>query len=429
VYFSRWLVTSDDVIENAALALAGSKITFVGTQSAFLLAEKESNHQPVDTIDLGNSVLIPGLINCHVHTNFPSPTTFPAKEQLFFESGSMVEWVKAALAAREARSVTQCLADIQAALNRMQETGIVAIGEIANDFQSLQPIIDSGMICRFFAERLGFPRSIADAVIEELWRDLEEPERMVSSSIWVSLHPAPHAPYSCSAELIQRLTGASELSSIHIAESKEEVRLLSDGSGSWRERLQEIGKNDPDWTPPAVSPVRYLQSLGVLSPRLLLVHAVQVDDSDIETIAQSGATVVLCPGSNAFIDVGSAPLPKFIERNIPLALGTDSLASNSDLDLFAEMRQLREMFPATSPRKLFSLATIGGAAALGLTGGLGELKVGYSPGVFAVDLSSERESLDINSSEELFDSLITVGAGAIRKLAAAEMELTGIERL
>ncbi len=423
MYYSRWLVTADAVIEDAALALRGSKITFVGTKSEHLAVGDASKRGQTDTIDLGASALIPGLINCHVHTNFPVPVSFPAKSKLSFESGSMVEWVKAALSARETRSDAERKADIQSALNRMQDTGIVAIGEIANDFLSLQPIIDSGMICRFFVERLGFPSSLADLVIEELQNDLAEVESLVADNDRLSLHPAPHASYSCSAELIQLLAGVSGRSSIHVAENIEEVRLLQDGSGPWRERLREIGKDDADWEPPGCSPIQYLHSLGVLNSGMLLIHAVQVDDLDIETIAQSGATVVLCPASNAYIDVGVAPLEKFIERGIPLALGTDSLGSNNDLDLFAEMRQLRSMFPETSRETLFSLATTGGAGALGLSESLGELKVGKSPGVFAVDLSESGESLDFNSSEELFDLLITAGSEALRKLADAEMSI------
>jgi len=372
----------------------------------------------------------------------------------------------------------------------MQKAGIVAIGEIANDFVSLRPIVESGMICRFFAERLGFQAAVANEVMQTLQDEIADvlqaaPEKglaekvasavvasaviasearqsgllesgrlprrfaprndirindtkindiksndtrsddsmcVISPQAPVTIHPAAHAPYSTSAELIQRLTALSELSTIHVAENKEEVELLADGSGPWRERLREIGKDDPQWSAPGLSPVQYLHSLGVLQKGLLLVHAVHVDETDIKLIAGSGATVVLCVSSNEYIGVGKPPVMEFVAQGVPLALGTDSLASSAELDMFTEMRKLRDMFPELSQRMICDMATIGGSSALGYEKSLGSLEIGKAPGVFAVDLSDAGRSLDFASDEDLFAALITVGAEGLRQLAPAKLQ-------
>ncbi len=413
VYFSRWLVSGESVIIDAALELDGSRITFVGTQSTYEASQSSELNQ-IQIIDLGSSVIIPGLVNCHVHTNFPAPTGSSA---LSFESGSMVSWVQAALAERATRSESEQVQDVQSALARLQATGTVAIGEIANDFVSLESIVDSGMYCRFFAEGLGFPDSLAGDISQTLKENIASAQRSMAESNKVSIHPAPHAPYSSSAKLIQNLIGSTGLSTIHLAENREEVELLATGAGPWRERLAEIGKDDPTWIAPEKSPVEYLEALDVLREGLLLIHVVHASESDIKLIAQSGATVVLCPSSNAFINVGAAPLDKFLANEIPLGLGTDSLASNADLDLFAEMRLLRELFPSVSSRTLFSMATSGGAEALGFADELGVLRVDSSPGVFVIELGAKNDSLDFKTDEELFERLITVGSSSLRKLA------------
>jgi len=415
VFTSHWIVTPDGVIESGALALDGERITFVGPQSEY----QSSTQQSGNVTELGDSVIIPGLINAHVHTNFPADT------KLSFQRGSMTDWVKAALSARESRDVFQQREDVTNALERMQKAGIVAIGEIANDFVSLEPIVQSGMICRFFAERLGFQSAVANDVTQTLIDEIATVQHALPVDAPVTIHPAPHAPYSCSSELIRRLTALSNRSTIHVAENKEEMELLADGSGLWRERLREIGKDDPQWSAPRLSPIQYLHSLGVLQKGMSLVHAVHVDEIDINLIAASGATVVLCLSSNEYIGVGRPPVIDFVEQGVPLALGTDSLASNSELDMFAEVRCLRELFPGVSRKKILALATSAGSKALGYERSLGSLEVGKAPGVFAVDLSdlsAGSGALDFASEEDLLDALITVGAEGLQQLAPAKLQ-------
>ena len=129
------------------------------------------------------------------------------------------------------------------------------------------------------------------------------------------------------------------------------------------------------WRAPGKTPVRYAASLGLLGPGTLAVHCVHCDAADIETLAGSGAAICLCPRSNAAINVGEAPVTSFAEKGILLCLGTDSLASNADLDVWreAEFFLKKNLLPA---KALLRMATVNGASVLGLGDRVGRLEKG-----------------------------------------------------
>lgn len=415
-YQADWLLSATGPINHGVIELAGDKISFVGSFADY---QTTSSGADTEIKRINKSVIFPGLINCHVHTNYPSKT------ELNFPPGSMVEWVKAALDARASRSENEQVADVNHALKRLEQTGAVALGEISNDFISLEPIVNSTLICRYFCERLGFPSDLASEALLTVADEIRQRRESLLSALeraglpgeTVTLHTAPHAVYSSHENLIRELAGGPDLSSIHVAEGIEEVELLKSGGGPWRERLREIGRDNPDWTAPDLSPVSYLQSIEALSDTTLIVHATQVTDDDIKLLSLYRAPVVLCPLSNSNLGVGIAPLGKFMEAGITVGLGTDSLASNADLNLFAEMRELRRLHPDISPQAVWQIATIGGARALRYPG-LGALQVGSSPGVFCSQLEG---IVDSASPEELLDLLISGGDQKLTKLAGASL--------
>ncbi|MFQ5606464.1 MAG: amidohydrolase family protein [Candidatus Zixiibacteriota bacterium] len=426
-YQPRWLIVEPEPVENGVIELAGDRITFAGKPEDYSRAHPDGAG-PAEITRLENRVLFPGLINCHVHTNFPHDTRWE------FRRGSMVDWVTGALAARGKRDESEQVADITHALKRLHETATVALGEISNDFVSLEPILNSNLICRYFCERFGFPESAAPETYNELSAQITEynsliRERLATDSRHpetVTLSAAPHAPYSTSAQLIRELAshgapethGAPEaLSAIHVAEGAEETELLRSGGGPWRERLRDIGRDNPDWIAPGLSPMAYLDSIGALNKRMLLVHLTQISEDDIELIRASGASAVLCPLSNSSIGVGTPPLRQLLEAGIPVGLGTDSLASNTDLNLFAEMRELRRLNPEISARVIWNLATVGGARALRFNQ-LGSLAPGASPGVFSAQFS---DGVDIGNAEELFARLITEGDRQLTMISGARL--------
>jgi cytosine/adenosine deaminase-related metal-dependent hydrolase len=225
-----------------------------------------------------------------------------------------------------------------------------------------------------FREALGFKRDDAQRVATEtrLGAVLAQTRLAEQGLTRLVASVAPHAPYSTSAPLIQALAAGYEatraVSSIHLAESPEELEFLATGTGPFRELLVDLGVWDESWVAPGLRPLAYLEQLDVLRRNLLVVHGTQLDSTELQRLAGSGATLVVCARSNRWVGVGVPPITAAFDAGVPLALGTDSLASVEDLNLFAELSFVRRLAPSLPASALLRAATLGGARALGLDG-------------------------------------------------------------
>jgi cytosine/adenosine deaminase-related metal-dependent hydrolase len=193
---------------------------------------------------------------------------------------------------------------------------------------------------------------------------------------------SPHATYTIADEnlpLIRDAALAAELPlSIHCSESSEETNFIFDTSGQLAEVFYPFVGWERYLTPPRrCSSTELLDRAGLLTGSTLLVHCVQITRADAEILKKRRVSVALCPRSNERLDVGRAPVALLRKLGIPLALGTDSLASNDSLSLWDEIRFALDSFPADlSPADLFRMVTSGGAAALGIDRSHGSLEIG-----------------------------------------------------
>src|SRR5262249_2863791 len=137
----------------------------------------------------------------------------------------------------------------------------------------------------------------------------------------------------------------------------------------------------------------YARDLGVLHPSVLLVHLTEARPPELAMVAESGASVVLCPRSNLYIEAKLPPLLAILDAGIEPALGTDSLASNVSLDVLLEARALRDRFPNVPAWRLFRMATANGARALGRRD-LGRIAKGNRPGLFVLDTEVRDDERD-----------------------------------
>jgi cytosine/adenosine deaminase-related metal-dependent hydrolase len=174
--------------------------------------------------------------------------------------------------------------------------------------------------------------------------------------------------------------------SVHLGESAQEVEFLRDGTGEWRALLERLDAWNPDWTPPRCGPVEYLDRLGLVNDRLLAVHGVQFTTVELERLASTGATVVACPRSNRWTGAGEPPIGRFYASGVRVAIGTDSLASVEDLNIFAEMAEVRRLAPHVPAARILESATLAGAQALGFASELGSLEPGKRAQLIAVRL-------------------------------------------
>jgi cytosine/adenosine deaminase-related metal-dependent hydrolase len=328
--------------------------------------------------------MLPGLVNAHTHLELswlrgrvPPAADFVAWiKQLFVTRGGKRERADdpkvvnaAAQAAREAR-----------------EFGTSAVGDISNSLASVPAIRDAGMHGLVFHELLGFNLPHGRAV-EETRRHREQARASCSTTVRVSV--APHAPYSVSPEMFRAIreevdAGEVRITSVHVGESVSEIEFLRDGSGPWPDILRWVGSTRDDWSPPGCDPVAYLDSLGMLDAQTLVVHGVQLTDAALERLAAIGCTLVTCPRSNQWVGAGVPPVARFYASGVQVAVGTDSLTSVEDLNVFAELKTMRWLAPDLPARRLLESATLVGARALGLADALGSIEAGKRADLIAV---------------------------------------------
>jgi cytosine/adenosine deaminase-related metal-dependent hydrolase len=190
-----------------------------------------------------------------------------------------------------------------------------------------------------------------------------------------------HSLYSTDPDLLQTLKNwclsRALPFSLHLAEVPGENELFRNGSGEFAEFLRVRRILPRGFVPPGLSAVGFAHELGLLDDRTLAVHCVQLVEDDVKILAESKACVCLCPRSNRWIGVGDAPATDLYEAGVRLCLGTDSLASAPSLDLWEELRALRELMPALySPAEFLPFLTCNPARILGIEDDYGSLEVG-----------------------------------------------------
>jgi aminodeoxyfutalosine deaminase len=323
--------------------------------------------------DLGPGVLLPGLVNAHCHLEL----SHLAGRVPF--GGGFVGWIEALVASRgpasalapsarpapaaaPAREDTSRAAT-EAAIRLLEERGTVAVGDVSNALGHLDLLGASRLSAVVFLELLAWDPARADATL--LWAEGLAREMAPSLRPGLEVRLGAHAPHSVSPALLRALVERGGPAAIHLAESPDESAFLRDGGGEWPAFLERRGLGHVSFSPPGASPVRYADGLGVLHPRLVAAHGVQVDGPDRETLARRGVNVVLCPRSNRNLGVGRADVPALLAAGVRLALGTDSLASVETLDVLDDAVLLRRQFPGLDPAAIVRMATLGGAEALG----------------------------------------------------------------
>lgn len=380
-------------LADGAVLVAGGRILEVGP-----FAELRARH-PVATLhELGDAILLPGLINAHCHLDYthmaggiPPQRTFP-------------DWIKAILAHKAAWSYTDFAQSWLAGAAMLLRNGVTtvldieAVPELLGEVWPATPLRVISAI-EMTGIRSGKPPA-------EL---IAEATRAFPATGDATKTPAlsPHAPYSTRPELFPLAAAAARergwLWTTHIAESHEEFALIASQSGPLHDWLQT--QRDLSGLR-AESPVKFLDRLGVLSPQLLAVHANCLIKGDAERLAASGTSVVHCPLSHDYFRHPAFPFAELSAAGVNVCLGTDSLASvrgtkrdEIELCLFREMRQFARVFADTSPAEILRMVTVNAARALGRSGELGELAPGALADLIVIPCPAslcEHDSLSID---------------------------------
>lgn len=356
-------------IDNGAIVIAGEHIAEVGT------FDEIKKHSSGEIVDLGERLLLPGLINAHCHLDYtllrgkiPRPTSF-------------ADWIRAINSEKERLSAEDYIASINAGFSEARQFGTTTIANLT-----------------------AFPELIArfQPPIRTLWfpelidvRDPSKCDSLVDRALDSLKHAnhwglAPHAPFTASPNLFRRcedvVRDADALLTTHLAESMEEMEMSLDRVGPLRDFLCSLGVEL--FGSEGVTPVEhFLNSIGQLHDRWLLVHLNAVLDRDLELLAaiSNKPHIIHCPRSHDYFGHPPFAFKALRKSGFNICLATDSLASNDDLSLFEEMRRFRQTHPDVDPREIMEMITVRPAKALRCRDRLGRIAKGAYADLTAID--------------------------------------------
>jgi 5-methylthioadenosine/S-adenosylhomocysteine deaminase len=357
-----------ELIDDGFVAIKDGVISAQGTMDEL---PDTMNAQRI--IDGTGCLLMPGLVNTHTHAPM---TLFRG----LADDLELMTWLNEYIFPAEASSVNPDMgywcAKLAAIEMMMSGTTTAADGYFLEDH-----------VARAFSD-CGLRAVVAQGVIDFPAPGVPDPSKNVEAAAlfidsWLDsnnlIKPAVfcHSPYTCSAKTLrdakEMTRGKNVKLFVHVAETRAEVQQLQEQHGT--------------------TPVRYLDSLGILDRDTICVHCVWLDDEEMDILARTGAGVATCPQSNMKLGSGIAPLNKLLNREIIVGLGTDGCASNNTLDMFREMdlcaklHKVRNLDPTALPAKqILQMATRGGARVLGLQDKIGTLEPGKKADIVLLDL-------------------------------------------
>ncbi len=340
-------------------------------------------------VDLGDAVLMPGLINAHCHLDY----THMAGE--FAPPRAFTDWLKLITTAKSHWTTSEYRASWQRGAQMLVRNGVTTLADIEAVPELLPDVWDSTPLrVHSFLELIGItarrqPADIVRGAIDRI--DTLKSRRCVAGL-------SPHAPYSTLPELLNLSAQAARERGwrlcVHVAESAAEYEMFVRRKGPMFHWLRRSRIDMSDCG--LCTPLQHLDRHGALGPNVLAVHANYLGRNDPELLATRRASVVHCPRSHAFFQHDRLPLRRLCKTGVNICLGTDSLASVfkarrqiPDLNLFEEMRALHSSSPWLSPRLIVQMATINGAQALGLTGRAGQLRQGAFADLIAIPFSGK----------------------------------------
>jgi cytosine/adenosine deaminase-related metal-dependent hydrolase len=397
---ARTVVTMDGApIENGAVAVSGNRIVDAGRFDDIKTRNAGSG------VDLGEQVLLPGLINAHCHLDY---TCLRGK---ILPQKSFTDWIRAINAEKSELSPNDYVASINDGFAEATRFGTTAIANLTA-FPELISQVQPPIRTCWFAELIDIraperANELVDSAIEALKQN----------SNWGL---APHALFTAAKDLFRRCEEIAQqehiLLTTHLAESREEMEMFRDGSGPLYEFMKSIGRpmNDCGIETPLGLFLDLIGSRGspnrpraieVNRPYLswIVAHLNELTENDFELLERSNSKfhVVHCPRSHNYFGHSPFAFDRLRSFGSNICLGTDSLASNESLSLFAEMRAFQKEFPSVSPEEILEMVTVNPARALRCENALGQIRPDFEADLIAVPCST---------STDIFEQILTCDA-------------------
>lgn len=382
-YHARWVYpVSTTPIANGTVVEADGRIEFVGPRA---LAPSGG-----EDVELGDAILLPGLINAHCHLELTAMRGF-------LDGLGFRDWILRLTAARAAVLTYDMMLDAaRLGVDEGLRHGVTTFADTGDSGAGFEAMLERSVRGICYREVFGPDPGQSAASIADLTIKLDEMSTRATPLVRVGV--SPHAPYTVSDALYRATAALARRRSLplatHVAESALETELVVNGAGPFadglRARAIEVSSR-------ARSPIALLEQLEVLGCHPLLIHCIRVDAGDIDAIARSGSAVAHCPASNAKLGHGIAPLSALLDAGIAVGIGTDSVASNDRMELLEEVRLAALLAAAREQRvdvvsatRALHLATLGGAQALGIQDDVGSLERGKFADMVAFPLPAHR---------------------------------------
>ncbi|MBI3264438.1 MAG: amidohydrolase, partial [Acidobacteria bacterium] len=361
------------VLNPGAVAVQGERIVAVGPVDTVSRA-----YSADDTIDATGQVVLPGLINTHTHA--PMVLYRGLADDL-----ALMEWLQKYIFPAEAKTVSAEMVQIGTRLAALEmiRSGTTTFVDMYYFEEEIARAAKTAGLRGVLGETIiGFPVPDAKTPKDSLARTEAFIKAFRGDPLIVPA-VAPHALYTNDTATLQAARALADRYEvpliIHLAETVDEVTIA-------REKHK-------------LSPVGYLESIGLWGPRTLAAHAVHVQETDIPVLKRYAVGISHNPESNMKLASGTAPVPQFLRAGLNVGLGTDGATSNNDLDMFEAMRQAAFLHKHATgdPRVVgapvaLEMATIGGARALGMDRQIGSLEAGKRADLIVVSMASARQT-------------------------------------
>jgi cytosine/adenosine deaminase-related metal-dependent hydrolase len=368
---AAWILPADGrTLTRGVLRGRGATIEAVGPEP--LVAPSDSGQHR----DLGQAVILPGLVNAHTHLELTGLRGHLPRHK------PITQWLDAL------RSHWPAAAELGTAVVQGAEealaAGTTALADICHNHRAWRKLKDTPLRCACFAEVQGMG-PLADDALARLQKYTADCRATVRMRFGIS----PNAPYTTSVEVYRQAVRIARkhnwLLCTHLAETESERQFLLHGTGRLMDFLLHTGLPKPALTPPGCTPVGFARDVGLFDGPCILAHVNFLDDAEMKILASSGASVVCCPRSNDFFGRSGHRYAEMLAAGINVAVGTDSLASNTSLDVIAELARLRSEAKVDN-QTLLRMGTLNGAKALGWDDRIGSLEPGKQADWVALSL-------------------------------------------
>ncbi|TWU27270.1 amidohydrolase family protein [Bythopirellula polymerisocia] len=378
---ARWVLPVDgSPLKNGVVSIDQGRI----------VAVEQSPKVTKDIQDIGDVILLPGLVNAHTHLEFSDlarPLGGPAMP--------LPDWIRQVIGNRK-RGDRDAATAVQKGISESLRAGVTTIGEISTAGSSASKKFQGAHLVAF-DEVIGFSSGRTTSILIDVAHRVE---LMEAQGVRCSRGISPHAPYTVHPELLKRLVDLACDKGLpvamHLAESREELELLATGTGPFQQLLLDRSMWDPEAIPHGSMPLDYLRMLSE-APRALVIHGNYLSDVEIQFLAEHRAhmSVIFCPRTHAYFGHDPYPLQRMLDAGVRVAAGTDSRASNPDLNLLSELRWIAEQFPVISPASIIQLGTLNGAEALGLAQETGSLTPGKWADIIALPCPADADPYEV----------------------------------